>query len=62
MPINQIDIHVNDDVAIVVDNVRPVKWIEVYPDFLTNQNHCYMLKLNSFLFSLNNDMSNNLFT
>ena len=34
MPNNQLDINVNDDVAIVVDNdVRPVKWVEVYPDF-----------------------------
>ena len=31
MPNNQFDINVNNGVAIVVDNdVRPVKWMEVY--------------------------------
>ena len=37
MPNNQFDINVNNGVAIVVDNdVRPVKWREVYPN-LFNQ-------------------------
>ena len=31
MPNNKLDINVNNGVAIVVDNdVRPVKWMEVY--------------------------------
>ena len=37
MPNNQLDINVNNSVAIVVDNdVRLVKWMEVYPS-LFNQ-------------------------
>ena len=37
MPNNQFDINVNNGVAIVVDNdVRSVKWMEVYPS-LFNQ-------------------------
>ena len=37
MPNNQFDINVNNGVAIVDDNdVRPVKWMEVYPS-LFNQ-------------------------
>ena len=57
MPTNQFDININNGVANVVDNdVRPVKW-RYTPDFFTNQNHCYMPKLNA-CFILDNDSSN----
>ena len=58
MPNNQFDINVNNGVAIVVDkDVPPVKWIEVYPTFLTNQYHCCMPILND-CFILNDDTQN----
>ena len=45
MPHNPFDINVYNGVAIVVDsNVRPVKW-RYTPDFVTNQNNWYMLKI-----------------
>ena len=35
----QLDFHVTNGVAIVVDNdVRPVKWIEVYPSLFNQSN------------------------
>ena len=46
----QFDVIVANDIAIAVANdTRPVWWIGVYTCtllVLTNQNHCYMTKLN----------------
>ena len=57
MPNNQFDIKVNNGIAIVVDiDVRPVK-LRFTPDFLTDQNHCYMPEFNA-CFILDNDSSN----
>ena len=60
MPNNQFDINVNNGVATVVDNdVRPVKWMEVYPSHLTKQNHSYMPILNA-CFILDDDTQNSI--
>ena len=45
----QIDFNAANGVAFdVANDVLPYWWIEVYPFRLTNQNHCYMPKLNDF--------------
>ena len=60
MPNNQFDINVDNAVAIVVDNdVHPVNWWRYTPNFLTNQKHCYMPKLNA-CFIFDNDTSNSI--
>ena len=47
----QFDVNVANGVAIdVANDVLPVWWMEVYPFVLTNQNHCYMQKLNDSAF------------
>ena len=43
----QFNVNVANGVAIdFANDVLPVLWMEVYPCRVTNQNHCYMPKLN----------------
>ena len=46
---SKIQFDLDNSIAIdVANDILPVRWMEVYPFILTNQNHCYMPILNDY--------------